>query len=208
MTAAITETELNGAISRLKANKSPGPDGFPSDWYKAFRNELIPSLLEACNTVLKDSKMPPTWREAVISVIPKEGNYLSDCGSYRPISVLNVDSKLFTAIFAKRLEKILPQLIHTDQDGFILQRQTHDNIKRSLHIMNHIEQNKLTALLVSLDAEKAFDSVSWAFLHEVLERFGFHSNFSNVIRSLYDKPSAGIKINGNLSNTITLHRGS
>lgn len=74
--------------------------------------------------------------------------------------------------------------------------------------MDHIEQNKLTALLVSLDAEKAFDSVSWAFLHKVLERFGFHSNFSNVIRTLYDKSSAQIKINGNLSNTITLHRGS
>lgn len=57
MTAAITEIELNGAISRLKANKSPGPDGFPSDWYKAFRTELLPSLLRACNTVLKDSKM-------------------------------------------------------------------------------------------------------------------------------------------------------
>lgn len=54
-----------------------------------------------------------------MSIISKEGKELSDCGSFRSISVLNVDYKLFTAILAKRLEKILPQLIHTDQAGLM-----------------------------------------------------------------------------------------
>lgn len=93
LTAAITETELNSAISRLKTNKSPGPDGFPSEWYKTFRFELISNLLRACNITLKDAKMPPSWSEAVISVIHKEGKDKLECGSYRPISVLNADYK-------------------------------------------------------------------------------------------------------------------
>lgn len=104
--AEITETELNNAISRLKANKSPGPDGYPSEWYKTFRSELTPSLLRACNTSLTEAKIPPSWSEELISIIPKEGKDKLDCSSYRPISILNVDYKLYTSILSKRINLI------------------------------------------------------------------------------------------------------
>lgn len=204
----ITEKELSWAISKLKANKSPGPDGFPAEWYKKFRNELSPFLLKILNLALRHGKMPPSWKQATISVIPKGGKDPLNCGSFRPISVLNIDYKIFTTILAKRLEEILPKLINTDQTGFISQRQTHDNIRRTLHIMNHIKKHKIKAALVSLDAEKAFDSVSWSFLYKVLEKFGFNDNFIKTIAMLYKNPTAQIKINGNLSNTIELERGT
>lgn len=87
LTDTVTESELNSAISRLKANKSPGPDGLPSEWYKALRCELVPVRLRACNTTLENNVMPLSWNEAVISIIPKEGKDNLECGSYRPISV-------------------------------------------------------------------------------------------------------------------------
>lgn len=167
----------------------------------------MPNLLPACNTTITDSKMPPLWYEAVISVKPKGGKDKLECGSYRLISVLNVDCKLYTVILANRLEKILSQLIHNDQTGFIPQRQTHDNIRRSVHIINHIQQNNREAFLVSLNAEKAFDSVSWVFfLNKVLERFGINEDFVKGIHNFYNKPSARIKINGYLSDTIILEQ--
>lgn len=206
--AEITERELSGAISKLKANKSPGPDGFPAEWYKKLKTELLPFLLRILNLALKNGKMPSSWKQATISVIPKAGKDPLSCSSFRPISVLNIDYKLFTSIMAKRLEVLLPELINTDQTGFISQRQTHDNIRRTLHIINHIKKQKRKAALVSLDAEKAFDSVSWSFLYKVLERFGFHRNFINTIETLYTKPTARIKINGHLTDTIELARGT
>ena len=154
----ITTEELQAAISRLKANKSPGTDGFTSEWYKVLRESLVPTLLSTFNWILKEGEIPISWREAIISVIPKEGKDKLECGSYRPISVLNVDYKLFTSILARRIENILPELIHLDQTGFIRQRQTQDNIRRSLHIIRHIVENKEEAILIGLDAEKAFDS--------------------------------------------------
>uniref|UniRef100_A0A671X9Z4 Reverse transcriptase domain-containing protein n=1 Tax=Sparus aurata TaxID=8175 RepID=A0A671X9Z4_SPAAU len=173
-----------------------------------IRGRIISFCARACNTTLTDAKMPPSWNEAVISIIPKEGKNKLECSSYRPISVLNVDYKIYTTVLARRLDKVLPQLIHNDQTGFILQRQTHDNIRRSLHILHHIQKNNIEACLVSIDAEKAFDSVSWPFLYKVLERFGLDNIFIRGIRTLYNKPSARIKINGYLSDTITLERGS
>lgn len=80
-------------------------------------------------------------------------------------------------------------------------------MRRSLHILHYIRQN-IPACLISLDAEKAFDSVSWPFLYKVLEIFGIDHIFIKGIRALYSKPSARIKVNGYLSDCILLERGS
>lgn len=133
----ITDEEIKKAILHLKPNKAPGPDGFPSEWYKEMKDHLIPIMKTTYNHVIKTGITPPSWKEAVISLIPKEGKDKLECGSYRPISVLNQDYKIFTHILAKRIENILPQIISLDQTGFIQQRQTQDNIRRTLHKISY-----------------------------------------------------------------------
>lgn len=76
---------------------------------------------------------------------------------------------MFTAILARRIEKILPEIIHLDQTGFIRQRWAQDNIRRTLHVMQHIIEKRVEAIVLGLDAGKAFDSVRWDFLYRVLE---------------------------------------
>lgn len=109
---------------------------------------------------------------------------------------------------ARRLEEFLPLLIHNDQTGFIHQRQTQDNIRKTAHIMDHIQKHQIKATVISVDAEKAFDSVNWNFLYRVLHRFGFHDTIIKTMQALYDNPTARIKINGYLSNSFTLERGT
>lgn len=206
--AEITLEELKVAVTRLKTGKSPGANGYNAEWYKTMFDQLAPSLLKAFNWVVQKREILPSWREAIISVISKEGKDKSECGNYRPISVLNVDYKLFTSILARRLENILPDLINLDQTGFICKRQASDNIRRTLHVLRHVSNHKVEAALVSLDAEKAFDSVRWNFLYKVLTKFRFHNNFTEIIKTLYDKPCARIKINGDLSDPFQLERGT
>lgn len=116
--------EINAALSRLKPGKAVGPDGFSSQWYRTLRADLVPILLKSFNYILQEGEISPSWREATISIIPKEGKDKRKCGNYRPISVLNLDYKLFTSILARRLEKLLPDLINLDQTGFIHHTQT------------------------------------------------------------------------------------
>lgn len=201
----ITEEEISKTISKLKANKMAGEDGYPAEWYKYFRHLLIPELKNCFNYVLTGGEIPPSWKRAVISVIHKPGKDKTECGSYRPISVLNIDYRVFTTILAKRFESVIPELTDTDQSGFVQNRQTHDNVRRALHLFDKMKN--IESIAVSLDAEKAFDSVDWNYLYLVLNRFGFNNKIITCIRNLYNSPSARIKINGDLSDPIYLQRG-
>uniref|UniRef100_A0A3B1K1Q0 Reverse transcriptase domain-containing protein n=1 Tax=Astyanax mexicanus TaxID=7994 RepID=A0A3B1K1Q0_ASTMX len=203
----ITQEEIDRAIARLNNNKSPGTDGYPPEWYKATKEHLLPVLESCFNYIMKEGFLPPSWKEAYISVIAKEGKDRLDCTGYRPISVLNADYKIYASILTKRMETVMPFLIDEDQTGFIKDRQAQDNIRRTLHVIEQINKEKISSIVLSLDAEKAFDSVRWDFLYLVMDRFGFSADFIRCIQVLYSSPTARIKINGSLSNTIMLQRG-
>lgn len=208
ITSPITPEELKEAIGKLKTSKSPGSDGFPSEWYKKFNIVLSPVLLTTLNWIHKNNCTPPSWKEAIITVLPKEKKDKELCESYRPISILNIDYKIYTSILTRRLQKIIPDLIDEDQTGFVSGRQTQDNIRRTLLIINKINKHKLPTALFSLDAMKAFDLVSWKFLYLTLERFGFEEKSIKCIEAIYKDPTARIKINGSLSNKFDLERGT
>lgn len=110
------------------------------------------------------------------------------------------------SIIAKRLDNIIPKFIDLDQTGFIRQRETQDSIRRTLHVIHHIKKNNIEAVLMGLDAEKAFHSVRWSFLYKVLNKFGFHHSIINALRSIYKNPKAKIKVNGSLSKPFILQR--
>ncbi len=168
----------------------------------------MPLLTASFNWTLKEGQLPPSWKEAIISLIPKEGKDTEYCNHFRPISVLNVDYKIYTSIIAQRYGTFINDLTNEDQTGFIVGRQTQDSIRRTVQIINIVQSNKNSAILLSLDAEKAFDSVNWNFLYLVIERFGFNKDSINCITTIYQNPTARIKVNGSLTDRIILERGT
>uniref|UniRef100_A0A8C6S6I3 Reverse transcriptase domain-containing protein n=1 Tax=Neogobius melanostomus TaxID=47308 RepID=A0A8C6S6I3_9GOBI len=129
-------------------------------------------------------------------------------GSYRPLSLLNNDYKIFAKILAKRLEKVIPSLIHIDQVGFIKGRLAANNMRRLFHVMSRASSLQHPAVALSLDAEKAFDRMEWPFLFEVLSKFGFGTSCMKWIKALYNEPMARIKTNGMISHPFQLFRST
>lgn len=76
-----------------------------------------------------------------------------------------MDYRLYASILGKRMENIIPDLIDPDQTGYVKHRQTQDNVRRALHLIDHIRNSDRESLVTSLDAEKAFDSVQWEYLY-------------------------------------------
>lgn len=135
--APISEEELTSAIKALKNNKATGWDGLPIDFYKTFIGYLIQPLLSTCNNVMTKGDIPCSWSEACIAVFCKPAKDPCKVESYRPISLLNHDAKIFTSIIAQRLNKIIALSIHHDQSGFIPTRQLSDNVQKSLNLIYH-----------------------------------------------------------------------
>lgn len=208
LTRPITEIEIAKTIKNGKAGRSPGDDGYTYEFYKEFSRLLIPILCRVFNRILETGVWPNTWNSAIISVLYKEGKDPECCSSYRPISLLNVDQKVFTAIIAKRMSNIMPKIINLDQTGFVKDRLLSDNIHRTINVIDYASKNKLSMLTITLDAEKAFDRLFWPFLIEVCKKFKFNQTFVNLIRGMYATPQARVKVNGTLSDSFTIKRGT
>lgn len=112
-------------------------------------------------------------------MLHKEEKDPTKCEGYRPVSLLGNDLKILTNILAQRMQKTVAKLINPDQTGFIPFRQGANNIRRTINIISLAQKTKQTSLVISLDAQKAFDRVRWGYLFETLEVFGFNPVFIN-----------------------------
>lgn len=101
----ITQKEIMTAIESAKSGKALGPGSYMAKFYKILKKEIVEQFQLLTNNILEGETIPNTWQEAITSIIPKEKQDIPDVKSFRPISLLNVDYKLFTKVIAERLKK-------------------------------------------------------------------------------------------------------
>lgn len=156
----FTPEEILEAITSMSPNKSPGPDGFPREFYKAFWPQLSPIFMPMLEDFCKNGVLPDSMHTARITVLLQKDKDPISCSSFRPISLLDFDYKIITKLLAKRINTLLPKMIKADQTGFI--RDNSDNIRRLFDIIDQVNAQKTPVLLASLDAEKAFNRMEWS----------------------------------------------
>lgn len=169
------------ALNGFQNDKTPGNDGFTKEFYEAFFDLLGTAFLESFDAGFKNEQLSVSQKRGIISLIPKDENNLTTLSNWRPITLLNVDYKIFTKVIAKRIELVLPKLIHSDQTGFIKGRHIGQNVRLLEDILEYTDIKKIPGIPLFIDFEKAFDTIEWPFIQNVLERF----NFGQVIRNVY-----------------------
>ena len=127
--------------------------------------------------------------------------------NWRPISVLSVIYKINSASIANRLKPHLDYLISKTQTGFLTGRYIGENAHLVYDILQETEKNKIPGLLMLIDFEKAFDSVSWSFLYRTLKLFNFQESFIRWIRTFNTNVKAYVTQSGFLSASINIERG-
>lgn len=159
LNADISCEELLATIKSLNNGKSPGPDGLGNEIYKMFGGLLAPYLCKLYTRSYDDGTLPQTLMEATVTLLLKKGKDPEEVGSYRPISLLNTDQKLLAKTLAKRLNAFMGKLIHQDQTGFIPNRNSFHNLRRLFNVIHCRRPPTQDLVVLSLDAEKAFDRV-------------------------------------------------
>lgn len=137
----ISMEETTTALKQLKAGKSPGPDGLTVGYYKTFQETLTPHFTKAFNTLSASPQNNKDLLEAHITLIPKPGKDDTLVTNYRPISLLNVDLKLYAKILANRLLPFIPDLVSLDRVGFVPGREARDNTIKAPHIHHFLSSS-------------------------------------------------------------------
>ena len=194
-------------LKSMPKNKSPGPDGFPAEFYVATWAIVGDDVCRAIMYFFHSLHMPRMINSAVLALVPKcqSPTVMAD---FRPIACCNTLYKCITKLIASRLKCVLPALISSPQSAFIPGRKIGDNILLAQALLRDYH-HKIgpSRCAFKVDLRKAFDTLSWQFLHSALLRMGFPLQFINLVMTCVRGSMLSVKINGAIEGYFSAGSG-
>lgn len=201
----FTEEEMKEVIFGLHSEKAPGPDGFIGKFFKVAWEFIKADLLVAVNYFYNQHMQHlNVLNSAHIVLIPKKADakVITD---YGPISLTSSMAKILSKLLANRLSSCLSDIISRNQSAFIKKRSIHDNFLYTQNLIRELHKNKRPSLFLKLDIAKAFDSVSWSYLMELLEVLGFGPKWRFWVTALLSTANSSVLLNG-IQSQIFFHK--
>ncbi|GJS72654.1 RNA-directed DNA polymerase, eukaryota [Tanacetum coccineum] len=209
----VSKDEIKRAVWDCGTDKSPGPDGFTFGFYRRYWNILESDVVDAVTSFFHHGQFPKGSNSSFIALIPKtrDANMVKD---FRPISLIGSMYKIIAKILANRLVLVLGDLVNEVQsrgggDLFfsIADRQILDGPFILNEIVQWCQSKKKQSLVFKVDFEKAFDSVRWDYLDDILRRFGFGEKWCSWIQSCLRSSRGSVIVNGSPTEEFQFHKG-
>ena len=204
----ITQAEIGKALRDLNSYKCPGCDGLSAGFYKMFYPKLKTFLYELFNEVVGTGKMHLSARRGIITLLEKTGRDPLEIGNWRPISLLCTDYKIFAKIIACRLQLVITQIVHPSQTGFVKGKNISENTLKLLSMMDFYTETNSSAVVISFDFYKAFDSVEWDPIYFTMKKFGIGPYMIDLVKILHNEMYSTVLNNGFWGNWIKLTRST
>ncbi|GKB17462.1 RNA-directed DNA polymerase, eukaryota [Tanacetum coccineum] len=189
----VSTDEIRKAVWECGENKSPGPDGYTFEFYRKFWYLVGSDFCKAIQWFFYHSNFLRGCNSSFVALIPKvpDAKLVSD---FRPISLLGSMYKVITKILANRLSSVISDLVSDVQRSFVIV----ENPLRPFiinELLSWCKRKKNQAMLFKVDFAKAYDSVRWDFLDDVLRSFGFGSKWRSWISGCLSSAIASVIVN-------------
>ncbi|CAF4752909.1 unnamed protein product [Pieris macdunnoughi] len=192
-------------MKKLKAEKSPGPDGICNEALKIGAPILTYHFTRLFNKILDEEKVPKQWCTSDIILLFKKGNPL-DIGNYRPISLLASIYKLFSSIILKRISDDIDKQQPKEQAGFRSSFSTMDHIQTLEQVIEKYREHNRPLYVAFIDYSKAFDSISHCAIWNALQYSNINQKYINVLKYIYTKSTSRVKLETR-GDEINIERG-
>ena len=207
LTKLVTEEEIREVLFHMPSNKSPGPDGFTTEFFKASWSVIAKDFTVAVQSFFCKGFLPKGLNSTILALIPKK-DIATEMKDYRPISCCNVLYKVISKIIANRLKATLPQCISHNQSAFVKDRLLVENLLLATEIVKDYHKEDITPrCAMKIDIAKAFDSVNWDFLLNTLRALHIPEDFIHWIKLCVCTASFSVQINGELAGFFQSKRG-
>ncbi|XP_058770393.1 uncharacterized protein LOC131644024 [Vicia villosa] len=199
--------EVYNAVMSLDKDSAPGPDGFSGFFFQKYWSIIKEEVLAATLQFFQDGWITPNYNSNTLVLIPKIPNAES-IEQYRPIAIANFKHKIITKILADRLALLMPSIVSAEQCAFIRGRNIKDCVCVTSEAINLLPNKcKQGNLAIKVDVAKAFDTLNWEFLINVLKAFGFDEKFCKWINVILHSAVISVSINGSLAGFFSCTRG-
>ena len=203
----VTAEEIKNVLFAMSNDKSPGPDGYTSEFFKATWDIVGTEFITAFQSFFVRGFLPKGLNATILALIPNKLEAL-EMKDYRPISCCNFIYKVISKLIANRLKIVLPKFISGNQSAFVKDRLLIENLLLATELGKDYHKDLISArCAIKIDISKAFDSVQWSFILHALAAMDFPPEFVHWISLCITTASFSIQVNGELAGFFQSERG-